>query len=36
MGEIITIAPTTRNEGHGKFVLQVDDEVKLIPFVGGG
>jgi coenzyme F420 hydrogenase subunit alpha len=25
MGEIITIAPTTRNEGHGKFVLEVDD-----------
>ncbi|OPY27326.1 MAG: Coenzyme F420 hydrogenase subunit alpha [Methanocella sp. PtaU1.Bin125] len=22
----ITIAPTTRNEGHGKFVLEVDDE----------
>jgi coenzyme F420 hydrogenase subunit alpha len=21
----ITIAPTTRNEGHGKFVLEVDD-----------
>ncbi len=25
MGETIVIAPTTRNEGHGKFVLDVDD-----------
>jgi coenzyme F420 hydrogenase subunit alpha len=25
MGETIVIAPTTRNEGHGKFVLEVDD-----------
>jgi coenzyme F420 hydrogenase subunit alpha len=26
LGETIVIAPTTRNEGHGKFVLDVDDE----------
>jgi coenzyme F420 hydrogenase subunit alpha len=25
LGETIVIAPTTRNEGHGKFVLEVDD-----------
>ncbi len=25
MGETVVIAPTTRNEGHGKFVLEVDD-----------
>lgn len=25
LGETIVIAPTTRNEGHGKFVLDVDD-----------
>ncbi|HTX43928.1 MAG TPA: coenzyme F420 hydrogenase subunit alpha [Methanocella sp.] len=26
LGETLVIAPTTRNEGHGKFVLEVDDE----------
>lgn len=26
MGETVVIAPTTRNEGHGKFVLEVDDD----------
>jgi coenzyme F420 hydrogenase subunit alpha len=26
LGERVVIAPTTRNEGHGKFVLDVDDE----------
>ena len=26
MAERVVIAPTTRNEGHGKFVLEVDDE----------
>ncbi|MCD1296136.1 coenzyme F420 hydrogenase subunit alpha [Methanocella sp. CWC-04] len=26
MGKTVVIAPTTRNEGHGKFVLEVDDE----------
>jgi coenzyme F420 hydrogenase subunit alpha len=26
LGETIVIAPTTRNEGHGKFVLDVDDD----------
>lgn len=26
LGETVVIAPTTRNEGHGKFVLDVDDE----------
>jgi len=25
LGETIVIAPTTRNEGHGKFILEVDD-----------
>ncbi len=25
MGNTVVIAPTTRNEGHGKFVLEVDD-----------
>ena len=26
LGETIVIAPTTRNEGHGKFVLDVDEK----------
>jgi coenzyme F420 hydrogenase subunit alpha len=26
LGETVVIAPTTRNEGHGKFVLEVDDD----------
>lgn len=26
MGNTVVIAPTTRNEGHGKFVLEVDEE----------
>lgn len=26
LGETIVIAPTTRNEGHGKFILEVNDD----------